>query len=136
MKYLIVFLLTIASFFALNEAAGDCGKNRVQFINQIAKGVILKVNCTSLDNTLHTQFLPYKGKPYQIIFDEAFGGSTRWLCTLQHGKITQDFRAYNQGSMFPRCGQKRDYFARKDGIYLSKNLGPTLLKLNWAPPKP
>lgn len=131
MKYLIVFLLTITSYFALNEAE-NCGKNMVQFQNQLAQGVMLKVNCTSRDNNLRDHFVAFNGAPYEIKFDEAPFRNTRWLCTMQHGKSSKYFRAY-QGSFYPRCGQTRGYIAKFDGIYLSKNGHPDTYKYNWDP---
>lgn len=129
MNYLIYFLLTISLCFTLNEAE-SCLKNLVQFENQIGKGVILKVSCKSRDNNLGDHFLPFKGTPFVIRFHEAKFGKTEWVCTVQHGKFTKLFRAY-KGVFFPRCGEKRIYIAKGDGIYLSKNLGPETLKYPW-----
>lgn len=115
----------------MNEADEvGCLKNLVQFENQIDKGVTLKVNCQSRDNKLGDHFLPFKGTPFVIRFHEAKFGKTEWTCTVTHGKFSKYFRAY-KGVFFTRCGEKRIYIAKGDGIYLSKNLGPETFKYTW-----
>lgn len=129
MNYVIVFLLTITLYFTLNEAK-ECPKNMVQFDNQIAKGVTLKVSCASKDDNLADHFVAYKDFPFTIEFHEAVIGRTRWICTIQHGKFKKYFRAWNQG-FFARCGETRKYIARSDAIYIEKNQGPETFKYTW-----
>ncbi|CAN8229020.1 unnamed protein product [Cochlearia groenlandica] len=108
----------------------------IQFQNELGAGHRLKVNCTSKDNTGHVHYVEYKGTPYDIKFNEAIMGMTRWFCTVQHLHGTKPvhstiFRAY-KGSAFPRCGQIRAYIARLNGIFLSKNRSPPEFKYPWS----
>lgn len=129
MNYLIGFS-NITFYFSLNDVGGSCLINMVNFQNELAKNIVLKVNCTSRNDNLGNHFVAFKGVPFEIKCHEITLGKTEWFCTVRHGKFSKYFRAYKK-TFIPRCGQKRFYTARFDGIYLSKNLGPNSVMNTW-----
>ncbi|KAF8083617.1 hypothetical protein N665_0763s0014 [Sinapis alba] len=105
MNYLISILL-MSMHFGLNEGIVCNIDNR--HLPQCRKGCLL--------NTLEFQ--------NKLIPERGLGNRIVWRCLLQHGhklKYSQIlWRAY-RGAMRHRCGEKRAWIARADGIYLEKN---------------
>lgn len=74
-----------------------CRQNVIRFQNQLAKGRMLKLNCSSKNDIIGTQFVADKDISYEIRFYEAAYGKTKWFCNMYHGprwKYSQHFRAY------------------------------------------
>ncbi|KAL9310667.1 putative plant self-incompatibility S1 [Arabidopsis thaliana] len=71
MNHLIVFLIVISIYFGLNESwtvvPWGCKDNTLEFRNELAPNSILKVNCTSKDNTISVHDVLFNGK-YEFSF--------------------------------------------------------------------
>ncbi|KAF8117522.1 hypothetical protein N665_0009s0046 [Sinapis alba] len=139
MNYLI-FMLVIAMCFGLNEGGTSCALNTLEIQNQLNHGSILKVNCSSNTNIIERLHeVKFNGK-YQIPVREK-GTAKRivWRCLLRYGKKVENFitiwRAYRGANLY-RCGEKRSWIAKVDGIYLEKNNKAKGLQHHWIVPKP
>ncbi|KAF8117306.1 hypothetical protein N665_0011s0030 [Sinapis alba] len=147
MNYLI-FMLAIAMCFGLNEGIVcnidnrhlpqcnvGCLMNTLEIQNKLNPNSILKVNCSSNkneDDGLHEVKVNDK---YQIFLRErGLGSRIVWRCLLRHGHKVENFqiiwRAY-RGASGSRCGQKRSWIARVDGIYLEKDSKAKGLQYHW-----
>ncbi|KAF8083616.1 hypothetical protein N665_0763s0014 [Sinapis alba] len=137
MNYLISILL-MSMHFGLNEGIvcnidnrhlpqcrKGCLLNTLEFQNKLIPGSTLKVNCSSNKKEVEDLHEIKFNDKYQIFLKErGLGNRIVWRCLLQHGhklKYSQIlWRAY-RGAMRHRCGEKRAWIARADGIYLEKN---------------
>ncbi|EFH68754.1 hypothetical protein ARALYDRAFT_888164 [Arabidopsis lyrata subsp. lyrata] len=102
-----------------------CPSNEIRISNELGPGLVLQYHCHSRDNNLGVQNLQFK-ELKQIRFGDKLGRRTRWTCLLKHGlymRYYQEFIAYRMGNV-RRCGAIRHWFARKDGIYLMRNMHP------------
>ncbi|KAL0737446.1 hypothetical protein Bca4012_013656 [Brassica carinata] len=138
MNYFI-FMLVIAMCFGLNEGGPECPLNTLEIQNQLNPDSILKVNCSSNTDLVEPLHEVKFNDKYRIPVREA--GQVRrivWRCLLRHGKKVENFltiwRAYRGASSY-RCGEKRSWIARVDGIYLEKNNKPKGLQHHWIVPK-
>ncbi|KAF8108168.1 hypothetical protein N665_0114s0058 [Sinapis alba] len=133
MNYLI-FMLVIARCFGLNEGYA-CDLNTLEFQNKLNPGSILKVNCSSNTNIIENLHELKVNDIYQIPVKEfGLGNRIVWRCLLRYGDKVENsqilWHAYRGASMY-RCGEKRSWIARVDGIYLEKNNKANGLQHHW-----
>ncbi|CDY65453.1 BnaC09g53170D [Brassica napus] len=137
MNYLI-FMLVIAMCFSLNkgivcnidnyhlpQCRKGCLMNTLEFQNKLNPGSIFKVNCSSNKKEVEDLHEIKFNDKYQIFLKErGVGNIIVWRCLLRHGNKVENsqilWRAY-RGAMRHRCGEKRSWISRLDGIYLEKN---------------
>jgi len=134
MNHLIVFLIVISIYFGLNESwtvvPWGCKDNTLEFRNELAPNSILKVNCTSKDNTISVHDVLFNGK-YEFSFGEHVSKRTIWKCLLRQGQYHHILWKAYRGASKRRCRQKRTWIAKIDGIYLEKNSGPQTRMHDW-----
>ncbi|ESQ42297.1 hypothetical protein EUTSA_v10014983mg [Eutrema salsugineum] len=135
MNHLIIFVLSIAMCFGLNEgmmcSTGNsqhprcrdvCLLNTLEIRNELGPDNILMVKCTSNRNEV------------KELYDEGGGNRIVWRCHLRQGQKMEYFqdiwRAY-RGASQSRCGQIRTWIAKPEGIYLVRNNEPKGLKHPW-----
>ncbi|KAF8096658.1 hypothetical protein N665_0304s0023 [Sinapis alba] len=132
MNYLI--LLVIAMCFGLNE--GKCFTNILELQNNLSPGSILKVNCSSNKGDVEPVHQVKLNVRYQIVVLEwGWGDRVVFRCLLRHGRKMEYsqtiWRAYRAAAEY-RCGEKRSWIAKADGIYLVRNGEPKGLKYPWV----
>ncbi|RID60260.1 hypothetical protein BRARA_F03428 [Brassica rapa] len=137
MKYLI-FVLVIAMCFGFNEGI-SCKPNTLEFQNKLNPGSILKVNCSTNTNIIEPLHEVKVNGIYQILVNEKISPKRIvWRCLLRYGEKVENslimWRAYRGARSF-RCGEKRSWIVRIDGIYLEKNNKAKGLQHHWIVPK-
>lgn len=120
MNRVIIFMFVIVMCFSLKDCSG-CALNILEFRNNLGPGHILKVNCTSNRNEIKgIQEIKFKDF-YNFPVNERGKKRIVWRCHLRQGKYFNElWRAYRGGYM-ARCGQKREYVAQSDFIFIVKN---------------
>lgn len=98
--------------------------NTLEFQNKLNPGSIFKVNCSSNKKEVEDLHEIKFNDKYQFFLKErGVGNRIVWRCLLRHGIKVENsqilWRAY-RGAMRHRCGEKRSWIARLDGIYLEK----------------
>nr|VDD38258.1 unnamed protein product [Brassica oleracea] len=124
--------------FGLNEGI-SCKPNTLEFQNKLNPGTILKVNCSTNTNIIERLHEVKVNDIYQILVNEKISPKRIvWRCLLRHGEKVENsqiiWRAYRGARSF-RCGEKRSWIARVDGIYLEKNNKAKGLQHHWIVPK-
>ena len=132
MKHLVLFIL-VTTYFRLHEA---CEMNRVLLHNELGPGRLLEFHCYSVNNDLGVKNLNFNATPYVIEFHDDAILITTWDCLLRQGANLEYFykvEAYRAGHrIIPKCGQRRVWTAKLDGIYFSRDLDtPPVLALRW-----
>lgn len=140
MNHFIVFVSVIYTCFRLSEGGGfgfwNCEKNTLEFRNELEPRIILKVNCTSKDNTIGVHDVLFNTS-YHFRFGEHRTSRTIWRCLLRHPdpdtgyKLFHDLWPAYRGANKRRCGQRRLWIATRRGIYLEKNKEPRKFVDRW-----
>ncbi|EOA34345.1 hypothetical protein CARUB_v10021868mg [Capsella rubella] len=133
MSNLIVFVLAIAMCFGLNEGSG-CALNTLKLRNELGRGSLLKIDCTSNQNKKTGPRDVRFNQSYAFDFEEVHSHRIVWACHLRHGPKLEYhqsiWRAY-RGAATKRCGQTRTWIARPNGIYMNKNFVPQGFRFAW-----
>lgn len=148
MNHLIIYVLVITMCFGLNEGivcsnpnnqnprcgGAGCRLNTLELRNELGRGNILKVDCTSNQNKKTGPQVVKFNESYAFSFEEVHAKRIVWACHLRHGPKGEFYqsiwRAY-RGAAKKRCAQIRTWVAKVDGIYLLRNAEPKGHQFVW-----
>lgn len=125
----MLFMIVNTIYFGFSDA---CKKNQVIIQNQLEPDRVLEYHCRSKDDDLQVHTMNFNATPFIIRFHDAIAKLTTWACIFRQGpnmEYSYDIIVYKAADrfIFTRCGQKRIWVAKIDGIYFSN----TLDKLPW-----
>ena len=120
--------------FAMYNTFGTaCKRHIVEISNQLGPGVLLQFRCKSnnRDNAGELKF----NKTFTSTFPDpgpmTFAGRWEVHCDLRYGKYHNRFEAYRSAA-FERCGHRRLWTAKKDGIYFRRGYDkPSEFERHW-----
>ncbi|WZZ79245.1 hypothetical protein YC2023_099817 [Brassica napus] len=110
-------------------------KHRVEITNQLGHGILLQLRCKNSNRgdtgnkelTFNNTFIDIFPDPGPVTF------MGRWEvhCDLWYDKYHNRFEAYRSAA-FKRCGQRRLWTAKKDGIYFRRGYDkPSEFERHW-----
>lgn len=134
MNHFTYFGLVFAMYYRFGTA---CKSNIIEITNRLGPGILLQYHCTKPssgnDHDDGNKELSFN-KTHTIKFREVLLVNFRriqYRCKLRYGKYSHDLEVYRSAAT-RRCGQRRLWTAKKDGIYFRRGYNkPSEFERNW-----